>query len=115
VVVSAHSLFALCDSWNWLLFVLSVLCFSVILFFFSGSNSEVMNAHDTKMKEVNNKWEGKTIQEVERNPNVSRNETVNFFVLPLSLLSNIILWTASIHEEESWCGPYYEKQKNLLN
>jgi hypothetical protein len=34
----------------------------------------------------------KIIQEVEKNPTVSQNETAKHFALPLLSLSNIILW-----------------------
>jgi hypothetical protein len=51
----------------------------------------------------------KIIQEVEKNPTVSRNEIVKHLRLPLSSLSNIILWKASIPEEESRCGVHSEK------
>jgi hypothetical protein len=43
----------------------------------------------------------KIIQEVERNPAVSQNETGKCSELPLSTLSNTIAWKASILGEES--------------
>lgn len=43
----------------------------------------------------------KIIQEVEKNPSVLCNEIVKCFVLP-PLSSNVILWEASILEEERW-------------
>jgi ribosomal protein S25 len=52
----------------------------------------------------------KIIQEVEKNPTVSRNEIAKHFGLPPSL-SNIILQKASILEEESQCGAHSEKRK----
>jgi predicted transcriptional regulator len=55
----------------------------------------------------------KIIQEVEKNPTVSRNEIAKYFGLPPSSLSNIILWKASILEEESRCGAHSEKRKNM--
>jgi hypothetical protein len=51
----------------------------------------------------------KIIQQVEENPTVLRCETAKCFLLPLSSLSNIILWKTSFLEEESWCGAHFEK------
>jgi hypothetical protein len=44
---SVHSLFVLCISWKWLLFVLFVLCRSSF-----GSDFEVTNGHGVEKKEV---------------------------------------------------------------
>jgi hypothetical protein len=55
----------------------------------------------------------KIIQEVEKNPTVSRNEIENHFRLLPSSLSNIILRKASILEDESRCGAHSEKRKNM--
>jgi hypothetical protein len=52
---SVHSLFVLCVSWKWLLFVLFVLHLSVGVFFFFGSDSEVMNDHVIEKIQVNDK------------------------------------------------------------
>jgi hypothetical protein len=53
----------------------------------------------------------KIIQEVEKNPNVSRYEIVKHFGLPPSSLSNIILWKASILKQESRCGAILRNKK----
>jgi predicted transcriptional regulator len=66
-----------------------------------------------KRKKLTMNEKVKIIQEVEENPNVSQNEIVKRFVLPLSTLSNIILQKASILEEESRCGAHSEKQKSM--
>jgi hypothetical protein len=50
---SVHSLFFLCVSWKWLLFVLFCVAFECHGFF--GSDFEVMNGHGIEKKEVNNK------------------------------------------------------------
>lgn len=55
------------------------------------------NGHGVEKKEV------KIIQEVENNQNLSWNETDKCHVLPLSSLSNIFMWKASILKKESWC------------
>jgi hypothetical protein len=54
------------------------------------------------------------IQEVEKNPTTSQNETAKCFVLPPLSLSNIILQKTSILEERHWCGAQHQKQKKLI-
>jgi hypothetical protein len=54
-----------------------------------------------KRKKLTKSEEVKIIQEVEKNPTVSRNEIAKHFWLPPSSLSNIILRKASILGEES--------------
>jgi hypothetical protein len=44
-----------------------------------------------------------------KNQALSQNEIVKGSVLPPLSLSNVILWKASIVEEESCCGPHSEK------
>jgi predicted transcriptional regulator len=53
------------------------------------------------------------IQVVEKNTTVPQNEIAKHSGLPPSSLSNIILWKASILEEESQCGTHSEKRKNM--
>jgi hypothetical protein len=87
-----------------------VLHLSAIIFL--GSYFEVVIDHGVEKKEVNSE-EAKIIQVVEKNPTVSRNETVKCFVLPPSSLSNIIIWKSLILEEEN-CGAHSEIKKLIL-
>jgi hypothetical protein len=54
-----------------------------------------------KRKKLTKREKVKIIQEMEKNPTVSRNEIAKHFWLPPSSLSNIILRKASVLEEES--------------
>jgi hypothetical protein len=62
-----------------------------------------------KRKKLTINEKAKIIQEVEKNPIVSQNETAKHSVLPPSSLSTIILQKASILEEESRCQANSEK------
>jgi hypothetical protein len=51
---------------------------------------------------------------VEKSPTVSQNETAKCFLLPPSLLSNGILWEASVLQDESWFGHILRNEKIVL-
>jgi hypothetical protein len=66
-----------------------------------------------KRKKLTKSDKVKIIQEVKKNPTVSRNEIAKHSGLPLLSLSNLILQKASIIEEESQCEAHSEKWKNM--
>jgi hypothetical protein len=57
----------------------------------------------------------KTIQEVEKNPTLSRNEIAKHSGLPLLSLSNTVQWKASVLEEESRRGGTFLETKKHEN
>jgi hypothetical protein len=71
-----------------------------------------MNDHGVERKKLITKSESENYSGgIE---SVSQNKIVKYFMLPPSLLSNIILQRASILEQESWCGVHSGKQKNQI-